>query len=188
MNFKELVINARTHRRFVESDPIPADVVRDLVDTARNVPSGGNQQPLRYRLVTEPAECAALFPHLRWAAALKDWDGPAPGERPTGYIVILTPVSKPFYNDVGIAAQTIQLGATALGYAACMLGNIDRPAIQETLKLPPEYDIQLVIALGRPGETVVLEPLAPGAPLNYWRTPDQKHHVPKRKLEDVLIK
>jgi len=167
---------------------MPPALVRRLVDIARLVPSGGNQQPLRYRIVTDATERGRVFPYLRWAAALKDWAGPAEGERPTAYIVILSPADKPSHTDVGIAAQTIQLAATTMGYAACMVGSIDRPAVRHELRLPDDLEIQLIVALGRPGEKIVLEELARGGDVSYWRTPDGVHHVPKRRLEDVLIK
>jgi hypothetical protein len=77
--------------------------------------------------------------------------------------------------------------ATAAGDAAGMLGAIDKPAIQTALALPADLEIQLVVALGRPGEKIVLEPLPPTNATAYWRTPDETHHVPKRSLEDVLI-
>ena len=188
MMFSQLVKSARTYRRFVQADPIPRQALIDLVDLARLVPSGGNQQPLRYRVVSEPAECASVFKHLRWAAALKEWGGPAEGERPTGYIVICTAAGKPAATDVGIAAQTLQLAATDKGYAACMLGSIDRPQIHALLKLPADIEIQLILALGRPGEAVTLEdPTPAGETRPYWRTPDGVHHVHKRKLDDVLL-
>lgn len=166
---------------------MPPALVRRMVDIARLVPSGGNQQPLRYRVVTDAVERGRIFPHLRWAAALKDWPGPAEGERPTAYIVILSPVGKPSHTDVGITAQTMQLAATAMGYAACMIGSIDRPAVHAELRLPADMEIQLIVALGRPGEKIVLEDLPRGSDPAYWRTSDGVHHVPKRRLEDVLL-
>lgn len=47
----------------------------------------------------------------------------------------------------------------------------------------------MVIALGRPAETVRLEPLeaSPDGSTNYWRDDASVHHVPKRSLEDVLL-
>ena len=185
--FIQLVKQARSFRRFVEADPISAGVVRGLVDTARLVPSAANQQPLRYRIVTEGTVRARVFPHLKWAGALKEWGGPKEGERPTGYILMLAEKGKNVACDLGIAAQTIQLAATAAGYGACMLGAIDRVGLHQTLSLPANMEVQLVVALGRPGETIVLEDLAPSANPAYWRTPDEVHHVPKRRLEDVII-
>ena len=186
-NLNQLVRKARSCRRFRQNDPIPVEVVRSLVDLARLVPSGGNQQPLRYHLVTEAKNCALVFPHTKWAGALKDWGGPAEGERPTAYIVILAATGKSAPVDVGIAAQTIQLAATEQGYAACMLGAIDRPGILQSLGLPAEWEIQLLIALGRPGETIVLEALPQDGNTAYWRSADGVHHVPKRSLKQVLV-
>ena len=81
--FAALVKQARSCRRFKNADPVPPDLVRQWIDTTRFVPSGGNQQPLRYRIVTGPQECAQVFPHTKWAASLKDWKGPTESERPT---------------------------------------------------------------------------------------------------------
>jgi hypothetical protein len=43
-----------------------------------------------------------------------------------------------------------------------------------------------VLALGKPVEKVVIEEVKDGN-IKYWRDSDQTHHVPKRKLEDVVI-
>jgi nitroreductase len=185
--FAALVRNARSVRRYVEDDPIPPQVVRQLVDVARFVPSASNRQPLRYRIVTNAEQRQLVFAHLRWAGALKDWGGPGQAERPSGYIIVLAPMGMNPSTDVGIAAQTIQLAATAGGYGACMLGAIDRPAIHELLQLPAELEIQLVIALGRPGETIVLEDMPADGSHAYWRTADQVHHVPKRGMAEVVV-
>jgi nitroreductase len=92
--FHDLVKKARSFRRFDESSPISNDVLTELVDMARVVPNGGNQQPLRYRIVSDAEERAEVFQHLAWAGALKNWPGPDEGERPTGYIIILADASR----------------------------------------------------------------------------------------------
>lgn len=186
--FTTLVRAARSRRRYISADPISRDMLLQFVDLARLSPSGMNAQPLRYRIVTEPAEVAGIFTCTNWAKGLRTGPAPTPAERATGWIVILShnPAMDPAI-DVGIAAQTIQLAATAAGYAACMLGAIDRPRIKEILHLPADMKLELLLALGRPGEEVSLEVLETGTQTPYWRTPDQVHHVPKRKLADVLI-
>ena len=185
--FRELVRKARSTRRFDESDPISEEEVRELVDTARVAPCGGNQQPLKYRLIVEPEERRRVFPHVKWAGALKDWDGPAEGERPTAYIAVLSEEGTSPDTTIGIAGQTIQLGAASMGYAACMLGAIDRKAIQDELGVPADMTLHLLVALGKPGETVTLEDMPKDGTTSYWRTDDGVHHVPKRSLSDVLI-
>lgn len=183
----ELVKSARTTRRFDESKPISRDELVQLIDIARLCPSGGNQQPLRYRIVSDPDECAALFPYLAWAGALKDWSGPAEGERPTGYLILLGAKAEGSNTDVGIAAQTIQLAAREMGYGACMMGAIQRDKIRDVIVRDQGYAVLLVIALGVPAETVVIEPMPADGSASYWRSEDGVHHVPKRSLEDVLV-
>jgi nitroreductase len=183
--FMDLVRAARSIRRFDERRPVTRAQLEALVDHARLAPCGANLQRLRYCLVSGPEDCAAVFPHIAWAAALKDWPGPAAGERPTGYIAIVGEGGGDM--DCGIAAQTIQLAATGMGLGACMLGSIQRPALMELLGLTPPVTIKLLIAIGVPAETVVLETVAVGGDLAYYRTPDGVHHVPKLRLADVLL-
>lgn len=188
-DFSTLVRQARTHRRYVNATKLSRDQVIALIDTARNVASAMNAQPLRYRIVTDPAECDAVFQSTNWAKGLRTGPAPTPAERPTAWIVILSVAQTTLDPaiDVGIAAQTINLAAASAGLATCMLLSIDRPKIQEALKLPADLKIQLLMSVGQPGEQVAIEPLTPTAQMPYWRTPDQVHHVPKRKLEDILI-
>jgi len=186
---RDLVLANRSYRRFAESEPIPESTLRGLVDLARCTPSAANLQPLRYVLSCTPERNDLVFSTLSWAGYLPDWPGPVEGERPAAYIVILTDteVSRNPGCDHGIAAQTICLGATEKGYGCCMFGSIDRDALRAHLRIPERYQILLVIAMGRPVEKVVLEDVGPDGSIKYYRDSDQVHHVPKRKLEDVIL-
>jgi len=76
---------------------------------------------LKYILSSDPEKNVLIFPCLAWAGYLKDWAGPEEGERPSAYIVILgdTELSKFFAWDLGIAAQSILLGAIEKGLGGC---------------------------------------------------------------------
>lgn len=187
-DYAKLVRSARSRRRYIAADPIPRETLTQLVDLARVAPSAMNAQPLRYRLVTDSSEVAEIFECTNWAKGLRTGPAPTPEERATAWIVILSEGTQASPGiDVGIAAQTIQLGASAAGYAACMLLSIDKPRITAALDLPPNMKIELLLGLGRPGEQVIIEELRPGTQTPYWRTPDQTHHVPKRPLKDILV-
>ena len=187
MDFFELVRKNRSYRRFDGTRAITRDELVALVELARLTPSGANRQPLRYRLVCG-ADCARVFPHLAWAGALRDWDGPEESERPTAYIIMLRDSeTRGIPTDEGIAAQTMLLGATERGMGGCMFGSVKRKAMAETLALDARYEIALVIALGYPVETVVIEDLPPGGETAYWRDGNAVHHVPKRSLEELIV-
>lgn len=186
---EELVTGNRSYRRFHQETPVSLETLKGLVNLARLSASAANLQPLKYLPSCEPQKNAAIFSCLAWAGYLKDWPGPAEGERPAGYIVILgdTGISKNFGCDHGIAAQSILLGARAQGLGGCMIGSIQRDRLRELLQIPEKLDILLVIALGRPQETVIIEEIAADGNIKYWRDAAGVHHVPKRRLEDIIL-
>jgi len=186
---EDLIRKNRSYRRFHQDVPVDIETLRALVNLARLSASGSNLQPLKYILSCEPETNARIFPHTRWAGYLKDWPGPAEGERPSAYIVILgdTEIRKSFGCDHGIAAQSIMLGAAERGLGGCMIGSIDRGELRQVLDIPEQYDILLVLALGKPRETVVLEEVGPDGDIRYYRDADGVHHVPKRSLDELIL-
>jgi nitroreductase len=187
---KDLVLRNRSCRRYVETEPVDRQTLLDLVDLARLSASGNNAQPLKYILSYEPQRNELIFPHLRWAGALKDWDGPAPGERPAAYIIVLgdKQVRETFGCDHGIASQSILLGAAEAGLAGCMIGSVMRDDLRAALSIPVHLEILLVLSLGKAAETIVVEPLPPNNNTAYWRDEMGVHHVPKRSLEDLIVR
>ncbi len=189
MQLAEIVKKNRSYRRFHEAESVSIETLRELIDLARLSASAANFQPLKFMIVNTPEKAAAVFPHLAWAGYLKDWPGPAEGERPPAYIVILgdTAIRPTFGCDHGIAAQSILLGATEKGLGGCMIGAIDQDGLRDALDLPDRYKLLLVIALGRPDETVVLEEVGPDGGIEYWRDKEGIHHVPKRALDEIIL-
>ena len=185
----ELVKENRSCRRFHEDHAVAPETLKTLVNLARMSASGANLQPLKYILSCDPRKNAEIFSCLAWAGYLKDWPGPGEGERPAAYIVVLgdTSISESAGCDHGIAAQTILLGAREKGLAGCMLGSIDRNKLRDSLNIPSQLKILLVLAIGKPKEEVVLETVGSDNSIRYWRDNEGVHHVPKRKLEDIIV-
>lgn len=184
-----LIRKNRSYRRFVQSAAISREALVGLVDLARLSPSGANRQPLKFILSASPETNARIFPCLHWAGYLKDWPGPAEGERPAGYIIILgdTEIAPDFGVDHGIAAQSIMLGAAERGLGGCILGAIERDALRAALDIPERYAILLVLALGEPAESVVVEAVGDDGSICYWRDAAGVHHVPKRSLDALIL-
>jgi len=189
MELKELVRTNRSYRRFYQDFKIERQTLRELVDLARLSASGSNRQPLKYILSSEPERNQAIFDCLGWAAYLKDWPGPPEGERPSAYIVVLgdKAISEAFGVDHGIAAQSILLGAAEKGLGGCIIATIKVEQIRQALQIPEQYKILVVLALGKPKETVQLEIVGPDGDIRYWRDDQDVHHVPKRSLDDLII-
>jgi nitroreductase len=187
--FSELVLKNRTRRRFFQDVPVSCETLKELVDLARLTPSSRNMQFLKYILSCQPEKNAVIFKHLAWAGYLKEWGGPVEGERPSAYIIILGDLglSSTFVVDQGIVAQTILLGAVEKGLGGCMFSSINRKELAKDLQIPEQYEILLVIALGKPREEVVVDPVGPDGSIKYWRDEQQVHHVPKRALQDIIL-
>jgi nitroreductase len=184
-----LVYRNRSFRRFVESAAVDRETLVELVDCARLSPSGRNLQPYKYLLSCDPEKNARIFPHLAWAAYLADWPGPAEGERPSAYIVALgdTQLTQNFGFDLGISLQSMLLAAAEKGLGGCLISSVQKEGLRQALNIPVRYDILVVMALGVPNEQVVVEPLAPGDGVRYWRDAQSVHHVPKRSLEELIL-
>ena len=129
-----------------------------------------------------------IFQHLKWAGYLTDWDGPEEGEKPSAYIIVLgdKDISKNFNCDHGIAIQSMLLGACEKGLGGCIFGSVDRQGLNNKLGIPDKYELLLVIAIGKPKEIVVLEELKDTG-VKYWRDEKGVHHVPKRRLQDIIL-
>jgi len=188
--FKDLIFKNRSYRRFYEDENINNSFLSELVNLARLSASGANKQPLKYIISTNRDINEKIFSCLAWAAYLKDWNGPEKGERPNAYIIILgdKEISTSFGCDHGIAAQSILLGAVEKGYGGCIIGSIKKEDLSRLLMIPDKYEILLVIALGKPKEKVIIEEISSDGDIKYYRDENGVHHVPKRKLEDIIIK
>ena len=189
MTLKELLLHNRSYRRFDQSHFIPQHTLVELIDLARLAPSARNMQPLRYVLVNDAEVNSQIFPCLAWAGYLKEWPGPVEGERPSAYIVITrdTALGENIFCDDGLAIQTILLGAVEQGLGGCIIGAVNRRKVAELLAIDEQYEILYVLALGKPVETVVLEEMQEGK-VQYWRDENQHHHVPKRSLDELVLK
>lgn len=186
---RKLIEKNRTYRRFYEDVKVDRKTLEELVDLARLSPSGGNLQSLKYILSYEAERNNLVFPHLKWAGYLKDWGGPEAGERPAAYIIMLgdKEISPNHFWDHGIASQSILLGAVEQGLGGCQFGSIDREGLRKSLNIPEQYEIVMVIALGKPKEEVALEDIKDPKDVKYWRDENKVHHVPKRKLVDLIL-
>jgi len=187
----DLVRKNRSYRRFKQDQAVSRQTLLELVDLARLSPCGRNIQALKYILINESGQNKQVFNTLGWAAYLKDWNGPQDGEQPAAYIImVLDKRISPAVNcDHGIAAQSILLGAVEKGLGGCIIATIRKEQLIKYLDLDANlYEILLVLAIGSPLENVILEDLAAGGDIRYWRDPDGGHHVPKRPLKDIVLK
>lgn len=185
---RDLIIKNRSYRRFNSRVKITEEQVKSWINLARLSASARNAQPLKYVVVTQPEMCAEIFPFLGWAGYFSDWKGPSEGERPVAYVAVLKDklIADNHYCDDGIAMQSILLGAVEAGYGGCMIGSVNKHKVSKKMELPEHLELLWVIALGKPVEDVVLETAEND--IKYWRDDNSVHHVPKRMLDEIIVK
>lgn len=187
---KDLLKKNRSYRRFYNDKKITRDQLKELIELARLTPSAANLQPLKYILISEEEMNKKVYETLNWAGYLKDWDGPIEGERPAGYIIMLRDksITQKQSVDEGISAQTICLGAVEQGLGCCIIASINRTKLTENLNIDHNFDIALVIALGYPKENVIIEDAKEDGSIKYYRDNKGNHYVPKRSVNELIIK
>jgi nitroreductase len=187
---KDLIQKNRSYRRFYEDVPIPIKKLKEFIDMARLSASARNAQSLKYIISNDPATNNKIFPTLAWAGYLKDWPGPVEGERPSAYIIMMNDnsISLNYFCDDGIAAQSILLCAVENGFGGCIIASVTRDELARLLNIDERYKIIQVIAFGKSKEKVIIEEIGPDGDIKYWRDEQEVHHVPKRALEDIILK
>lgn len=185
----ELILKNRSYRRFYEEVTISSEQLKAMVNNARLSPSGRNAQSFKYILSNTKEMNTRIFRYLAWAGYLKDWDGPEEGERPSAYIIMLndTGLSNNYFWDHGIAVQSILLTAVEQGFGGCIIASVQKEKLRHELSIPEQYEIIQVVALGKPKEEVVIEPVPESGDIKYWRDAQGVHHVPKRDLTSILL-
>ena len=184
----ELLEGNRSYRRFEEGVKIPDCLFADMANALRFSASAANLQKIRLLFVKDEEECLRVFKTLRFAGYLKEWNGPREGERPAAYAVLLSEdePGNMQWIDVGIAAQSMLLVAREGGFGGCMLASFTEEALMKALSLDGYHPL-LVIALGKPSETVRISNVENGD-IKYYRNEGDEHIVPKRPLDEILIR
>lgn len=187
MGIYETIIGRRTIRKF-KQDKIDIGILERLINAGRLAPSAANLQPVRYKIVNDLNVVAKVNNCVKWAAYINPEGNPKEHECPTAYIVVLvdsTIANKWADLDVGAAVQNIMLAAWEDGIGTCWMASIDRDNLREELKIPEVYMINTVIALGYAGESPVIQDEAES--IKYFKDENGVLHVPKRKIEDIII-
>lgn len=186
MSVFDTIVARRTVRKFKRDALNDADLVK-IVDAARLSSSGANRQPLKYVIISSPDMCKKVFPHTKWAGYI-DWD-PSEEESPSAYIALIADSeikpAKACEVDCGLAMSNMMLAAEELKIGSCAIGSIDREDLHKLLELPDTYYVSYLLALGYPAQTAEY---FDSNDIKYYHDENGNVHVPKRPMNEVLIK
>ena len=161
------------------SDPVPDDVVAQLLELARWTGSSKNSQPWQFVVVRDRdtlRTIASLRPNINWAASA-----------PVGIAIVLdgeNPMSEAY--DEGRLTERLLTGATILGYGGgvAWFGEAEHQnATKRALGIPEAKTARQIVMIGKPKSKDDPRPYGPARgrrPLNevahYERWGNRRDH------------
>ena len=143
----EAILSRRSVRKFTD-EPVTGDELEMILEAGRWAPSGTNNQPWRFVIIesADKKDELAGFTHyqkvIRGAAVC---------------VAVFLDLSACYHpvkdaQAAGACLQNMLLAAHSLGLGAVWLGEILKNAegVRDCLGLGPGYELQAVVALGRP--------------------------------------
>jgi nitroreductase len=146
-----LLKGRRSIRRY-RPDPVPDEMVAQLLEAGQWAPSASNRQPWEFIVVRDEeirrqvAQHAAYY-FIRWAHV---------AEAPL--LIVLCGDSRNrvyrqfLHEDVGLAGGQMMLQAKALGLGTCWIGGLERKEIAAILRVPEQLEIVGLLTVGFPAE------------------------------------
>lgn len=155
----ELFLN-RWSPRAMSGESIEGEVLRRLFEAARWAPSANNNQPWRFLYACRGTESWPLFLGLL-AEGNRIWAVRA--------AVLVVAVSKTTFDfngkpsrthsfDAGAAWENFALQGSLLGLVVHGMQGFDYDRARELLHIPDGYQVEAMIAVGKPGERNLLPP------------------------------
>jgi nitroreductase len=170
------VIKERRSVRKYKKDPVPDEILMDILDAARAAPSWANTQVCQYIVVedqkTKELLSDTLTPSNPARAALID--------APVAVCLVAKRGVSGFYKgdpstdkegywfmfDAGVAMEHLALAAWNFGLGTVHVGAFDAPKAEVILKIPEGYSIVEM------------------TPVGYFEEPPRP--TPRKKLDDII--
>lgn len=176
----------RSYRGYDKNTKVSMEQLRKIVAVNPLLPSGRNQQALRFKLVTHDTEAEKVLANIKLGGALPELHLPFEGTEPEAFIIICStaPENKILDIDLGISAQSMLLKAVEMGLNGIIIGAYNKENIKKEFDLP--YEPVLIVAIGKGAETIRLVEINEDESHKYYRQ-DGVHFVPKVKLEQLIL-
>jgi nitroreductase len=140
------VVQKRRSIRAYAPTPVPKEKLLKVLEAGRLAPSASNVQPWHFVVVTDGEKRKRLSETGVFARFL--------AEAPVAIVGCGDEKASPkwYVVDVAIALQSIVLTATGEGLGTCWVGSFDEAKVKELLKIPENFRVVAILALGYPRE------------------------------------
>jgi nitroreductase len=141
------VLKTRRSVRAYRSEPVPREIIEDIIDCGHLAATAINIQPWEFVVVTEPGM-------RRRIADITDY-GKFIAEAPA-CVLVLCQDTKYYLEDGSAATENILLAARAHGLGSCWVAGDKKPYASQICRLvgaPRGYKLVSLIPIGYPAET-----------------------------------
>lgn len=152
MDVKEAIKTRRTVRKF-KDEPVPDEVLLDILETAKWAPSPVNSQPWQFIIIRDKETLKKLREHAKYGAHLLD--------APMAVAVVVSHIEGfHWYNEIqenkyagAVVATHIMLSAWENGVGTGWV-SIERDKVNEILGVPSDHTVITVMPIGFSAEAV----------------------------------
>jgi nitroreductase len=147
-----LMKSRRSVRRYLP-DPVPDEMLQQILEAGRWAPSANNQQPWAFIVVQDEEIRRQVAQYATYYLARH-----ARVEEAPLLIVLCGQLRSRRYRkylrgDVGMAGMQMMLQAKALGLGTCWIDGLERDEISEILRIPDYLEIVGLMTVGFLAET-----------------------------------
>jgi len=141
----------RSIRRY-RPDPVPDEMVQEMLEAGRWAPSANNLQPWTFIVIRDRVMREQVAVYADYAGSHRTHVAEAP------LLIVLCGIIEDrvyheFLNgDVGMAGLQMMLQAKAMGLGTCWVGSLERKAIAGLLRIPDYLEIVGLLTVGFPAE------------------------------------
>lgn len=161
MDTLEAIQKRRSVRNYT-GDPIPRADIEKILDAARMAPSGYNQQPWHFILITDQS-------FIQQHSKSGIWNG----KSAVIIAVVMDPSSEFWVEDGSAAIENILLAATALGYGSCWMQGSTKPheaVLKDLLNIPGHLNLLSLVSIGVPVNWPQAKNKKPLEAIVHWET------------------
>lgn len=141
MNVQDAIRSKRAVRLYTD-EPVPNDVVQNILDTARWSQSSKNTQPWEFIVVTDPDTLTELGEAGDYTSHVKE----------SAFVIVLVSQNDHFWRgfDLGQVAMCLQLAAWEQGIGSCPIAFQRPEQAKAVLGVPEDKALSAGITFGYP--------------------------------------
>jgi nitroreductase len=147
MDLLEAIRTRRSIRKY-KKEPVPEEMLEQVLEAGRWAPSADNSQPWNFVVLRDEKFRKKVSEVTKYGKFLAD--------APIGIVVVIDPeVSTHPVEDGALATQNMMLAAHALGLGTCWIGSYGsahEDRVKQILKIPEKKRLLSILALGFPAE------------------------------------